>query len=55
MPFIVAVSGFKNSGKTTLCRKLLPLLKDAGLDAAYVKRTHEEVLSPEGTDSGQLA
>ncbi|HOI82085.1 MAG: molybdopterin-guanine dinucleotide biosynthesis protein MobB [Thermovirgaceae bacterium] len=55
MPFIIAVSGFKNSGKTTLCRKLFPLLKDAGLDVAYVKRTHEEVLSPEGTDSGQLA
>jgi molybdopterin-guanine dinucleotide biosynthesis protein B len=55
MPFILAVSGFKDSGKTTLCKKLLPLLKERGLDVAYVKRTHEEVLSLAETDSGLLA
>lgn len=55
MPFILGVSGFKNSGKTTLCRKLVPLLEKEGIDVAYVKRTHENVLSPEGSDSGSLA
>lgn len=55
MPFILAVSGFKDSGKTTLCKKLLSLLEEKGLDVAYVKRTHEEVLSPPETDSGLLA
>ncbi|HON34491.1 MAG TPA: molybdopterin-guanine dinucleotide biosynthesis protein MobB, partial [Synergistales bacterium] len=55
MPFILAVSGFKDSGKTTLCEKLMPLLRERGLDVGYVKRTHEEVLSPSGTDSGLLA
>lgn len=55
MPFILAVSGFKDGGKTTLCKKLLSLLEEKGLDVAYVKRTHEEVLSPPETDSGLLA
>jgi molybdopterin-guanine dinucleotide biosynthesis protein B len=55
MPFILAVSGFKNSGKTTLCRKLITLLLEEGVDAAYVKHTHENVLSPSGSDTGSIA
>ena len=54
MPFIIAVSGLKNSGKTTLCLKLLTLLLEDGVDAAYVKHTHENVLSPGGSDTGLL-
>ncbi|MDO9508165.1 MAG: molybdopterin-guanine dinucleotide biosynthesis protein MobB [Thermovirgaceae bacterium] len=55
MPFILAVSGFKNSGKTTLCSKLISLLLEDGVEAVYVKHTHENVLSPNGSDSGLLA
>lgn len=52
MSFIVAVCGFKGSGKSTLCYKLLEGLRSKNLRVAYVKRTQEEVLSPAGTDSG---
>ena len=52
MPFAVAVCGFKSSGKSTLCYKLLKGLRSKGLRVAYVKRTQEEVLSPADTDSG---
>ncbi|WP_198470378.1 molybdopterin-guanine dinucleotide biosynthesis protein MobB [Acetomicrobium sp. S15 = DSM 107314] len=55
MPFAVAVCGFKDSGKSTLCYKLLEGLRSKGLRVAYVKRTQEEVLSPAGTDSGDGA
>lgn len=54
MPFILAVSGFKNSGKTTLCRRLLALLLEEGVDAAYAKHTHENVLSRGSSDTGIL-
>ena len=52
MPFAVAMCGFKSSGKSTLCYKLLKGLRSKGLRVAYVKRTQEEVLSPADTDSG---
>jgi len=54
MPFILAVSGFKNSGKTTLCRKLISILLEEGVDAAFVKHTHENVLPPSGSDTGVM-
>lgn len=38
---IFAVSGFKNSGKTTLCMKLIAALQEKGLRVGYVKRTSE--------------
>lgn len=53
MPFLFAVSGFKNSGKTTLCWKLVSMLQNRGLDVAYLKHTHEAVISPESTDTGR--
>jgi molybdopterin-guanine dinucleotide biosynthesis protein B len=37
MPPVLAVSGFKNSGKTTLIERVLPLLADRGLRVAVVK------------------
>lgn len=55
MPFILAVSGFKNSGKTTLCRKLISLLLEDGIDVAYAKHTHENVLSRDGRDTDLVA
>jgi molybdopterin-guanine dinucleotide biosynthesis protein B len=37
-PRVLAVSGFKNSGKTTLIERVLPLLADRGLSVAVIKR-----------------
>ena len=52
---IVTVSGNKNSGKTTLCRKLLNELGSMGIRVGYIKRTSEEVLSGKETDSGSVS
>jgi molybdopterin-guanine dinucleotide biosynthesis protein B len=37
-PPVLAVSGFKNAGKTTLITRVLPLLADRGLNVAVIKR-----------------
>ena len=52
---IFAVSGFKNSGKTTLCMKLLEELGRLGVRTGYIKRTAEEALSPRAADTGRAA
>ena len=52
---IFAVSGFKNSGKTTLCMKLLEELGRLGVRTGYIKRTAEEALSSRVTDTGRAA
>ena len=52
---IIAVSGNKNSGKTTLCRKLLHELEELGIRTGYIKRTSDEVLSEKDTDTGSVA
>ena len=36
-PFIFAISGYKNSGKTTLITKLIPELKQRGYRVAVIK------------------
>ncbi|MDR3296458.1 MAG: molybdopterin-guanine dinucleotide biosynthesis protein B [Clostridiales Family XIII bacterium] len=36
-PPVIAVSGFKNSGKTTLIEKMLPILSGRGLRVAVIK------------------
>jgi len=51
---IIAVSGNKNSGKTTLCRKLLHELEELGIRTGYIKRTSDEVLSEKETDTGSV-
>nr|WP_317323500.1 molybdopterin-guanine dinucleotide biosynthesis protein B [uncultured Flavonifractor sp.] len=54
-PLVVAVSGVKNSGKTTLIESVLPLLKDAGLNVAVVKHDgHSFDPDPPGTDTGRF-
>lgn len=52
---IFAVSGFKNSGKTTLCMKLLEELGKLGVKTGYIKRTAEDALSSCRTDTGRAA
>ena len=55
MTYIVAVSGYKNSGKTTLCRRLLAELDKLCVKTGYIKRTCEDVLSSSAdTDSGLI-
>ena len=53
MPFLIGVSGYKNSGKTTLCRELAACLNSEGVTVGYIKRTHEPVL-PTGTNDTNL-
>lgn len=51
-PLVVAVSGVKNSGKTTLIEGMLPLLSHAGLRVAVVKHDgHAFQPDVPGTDS----
>ncbi|NLB84262.1 MAG: molybdopterin-guanine dinucleotide biosynthesis protein B [Synergistaceae bacterium] len=54
MPVMIALSGFKNSGKTSLARALLTLFADKGLSVGYVKHTDKDVLSDRSTDSGSV-
>ena len=52
---VIAVSGVKNSGKTTLLEKLIPALKDRGLRAAVVKHDgHGFEADREDTDTWRL-
>lgn len=54
MPFVISVAGFKNTGKTTLCRTLLEGLRRRGLRVAYFKHASHAVLSPPETDTGSV-
>ena len=51
-PKILAISGMKNSGKTTLIENLIPRLSDAGLCVAVIKHDgHNFTPDTPGTDS----
>ena len=51
-PFIFAISGYKNSGKTTLITKLIPELKQRGYRVAVIKHDgHDFEADVPGTDS----
>lgn len=54
-PTVIAVSGVKNSGKTTFLENLLPLLREKGLRVGAVKHDGHD-FSPDvpGTDSYRL-
>lgn len=52
MPVIAAVSGIKNTGKTTLITRLIPCLTRRGLKTAVIKHDgHEFEADVPGTDS----
>lgn len=52
---IIAVSGVKNSGKTTLIEKLLPYLQVHGLQTAVIKHDgHTFQPDPTNTDTGRF-
>ncbi len=51
-PKILAISGFKNSGKTTLITRILPLLCDKGIKVATIKHDgHDFQADIQGTDT----
>lgn len=51
-PVLIAVSGIKNSGKTTLITKLLPALIKRGYGVATIKHDgHDFTMDKEGTDT----
>ncbi|CVI71646.1 Molybdopterin-guanine dinucleotide biosynthesis adapter protein [Clostridiales bacterium CHKCI001] len=51
-PFVFAISGYKNSGKTTLITKLIPELKQRGYRVAVIKHDgHDFEADVPGTDS----
>lgn len=52
---LVAVSGHKDCGKTTLCRNLIASLIEMEFAVGYIKRTQEFVGSPRDTDSGSVS
>ena len=54
-PVIVAVSGVKNSGKTTLIIQMLPFFSAAGLRTAVIKHDgHSFQPDPPDTDTGRF-
>ncbi len=53
-PIVVAVSGVKNSGKTTLIEGILPHLSAAGIQTALIKHDgHAFQADPPDTDTGR--
>ena len=51
-PVIIAISGVKNSGKTTLIERIIPKLNKEGLKVATVKHDgHDFDADIEGTDT----
>ena len=54
IPPVLAVCGVKDSGKTTLITKLIPVLKDRGLQVATIKHDgHDFMPDVPGTDSAR--
>ena len=54
-PAVVAVSGVKNSGKTTLIIEMLPYLTEKGLRVAVIKHDgHSFEPDPVCTDTGAI-
>jgi molybdopterin-guanine dinucleotide biosynthesis protein B len=52
-PLLIGVVGWKNSGKTTLVERLIPLLARRGLKVATVKHTHHALRPPDGATDGE--
>lgn len=52
MAFCIAISGYKNSGKTTLIENIIPILSEHNLNVAVVKHDgHDYTPDVPGTDS----
>lgn len=54
-PKVLAVSGVKNSGKTTILERIIPILCEKGLNIAVIKHDgHDFTPDVDGTDSYRL-
>ena len=49
----VGIVGWKNSGKTTVVERLIPLLNERGLKVATVKHTHHDLRPRDGSTDGE--
>lgn len=47
LPPVLAIRGPSRSGKSTMVERLLPLLRERGITAAYLKHTHHDLDLPE--------
>ena len=54
MPFVIGIAGWKDSGKTTLCGKLVELLLLKGLKVGFIKHTEKSICPKENADSNTL-
>ena len=52
-PRFIGIVGWKNSGKTTLVERLIPILVGRGLKVATVKHTHHALRPPDGATDGE--
>ncbi|MCZ7596220.1 MAG: molybdopterin-guanine dinucleotide biosynthesis protein B [Hyphomicrobium sp.] len=52
-PVFIGIVGWKNSGKTTLIERLIPLLVRRGLKVMTIKHTHHELRPPDGKTDGE--
>jgi len=52
-PELIGIVGWKNSGKTTLVERLIPLLNERGLKVATVKHTHHDLRPHDGATDGE--
>jgi molybdopterin-guanine dinucleotide biosynthesis protein B len=52
-PVLVGIVGWKNSGKTTLVERLVPLLAQRGLKVMTVKHTHHSLGPLTGSTDGE--
>ena len=52
-PVLVSIVGWKNSGKTTLVERLIPILSRRGLKVATVKHTHHALRPADGRTDGE--
>ena len=53
LPALIGIVGWKNSGKTTLVERLIPLLSQRGLRVATVKHTHHDLRPHDGATDGE--
>lgn len=52
-PVLIGIVGWKNSGKTTLVERLIPLLVRQGFKVATVKHTHHDLRPLDGATDGE--
>jgi molybdopterin-guanine dinucleotide biosynthesis protein B len=52
-PVLIGIVGWKNSGKTTLVARVIPLLVRQGFKVATVKHTHHDLRPLDGATDGE--